>query len=126
MGAEQGRQFTYLAVTEEKPYDRAYGAREMHPFWYLRYHLSPGGGKVVCIELLMRPKAERRANFPLRGKWCAAPKGVHFHRAKPGCTVFHSAERNYKTHRPQGDTTTLSHEVAVKPKNPPAPGAGQT
>jgi hypothetical protein len=57
-----------LAVTEEKPYDRAYGAREMHPFWYLRYHLSPGGGKVVCIKVLMRPKAERRANFPPPGE----------------------------------------------------------
>ena len=25
-------------------------------------------------------------------------------RFKPGCMVFHSAERNYKTHRPKGDT----------------------
>ena len=32
--------------------------------------------------------------------------------------VFHSAERNYKTHRPKGDTTTLRSAGAVKPKNP--------
>ena len=37
----------------------------------------------LCLDVLMRPKAERRANFPLRGKWCAAPKGVHFHGRSP-------------------------------------------
>ena len=29
----------------------------------------------------MSTKAERRIDFPLRGKWCAALKGVHFQRA---------------------------------------------
>ena len=33
----------------------------------------------LYLELLMNSNAERRENFPLRGKWCAAPKGVHFH-----------------------------------------------
>ena len=33
----------------------------------------------LYLELLMNSNAERRENFPLWGKWCAAPKGVHFH-----------------------------------------------
>ena len=32
--------------------------------------------------------------------------------------VFHSAERNYKTHRPKAATTTLGAAGAVNPKNP--------
>ena len=36
----------------------------------------------LCFEMLMNSEAESRANFPLRGKWCAAPKGVHFHAPK--------------------------------------------
>ncbi len=47
---------------------------------------SPPEGEILAalyLELLMRSKAERRANFPLRGKWCAAPKGVHFHGRSP-------------------------------------------
>jgi hypothetical protein len=42
---------------------------------------SPPEGEILAalrFEMLMRQAAERRANFPLRGKWCAAPKGVHF------------------------------------------------
>ena len=35
----------------------------------------------LYLELLMNSNAERRENFPFRGKWCAAPKGVHFQRA---------------------------------------------
>ena len=44
---------------------------------------SPPEGEILAtlyFELLVRVKAERRVNFPLRGKWCAAPKGVHFYR----------------------------------------------
>ena len=33
----------------------------------------------LYLELLMNSNAERRENFPLWGKWCVAPKGVHFH-----------------------------------------------
>ncbi len=33
----------------------------------------------LYLELLMNSNAERRENFPLWGKWCTAPKGVHFH-----------------------------------------------
>jgi len=39
--------------------------------------------------MLMSSEAESRANFPLRGKWCAAPKGVHFQRAA-GAVVWFS------------------------------------
>ena len=42
---------------------------------------SPPEGEILAalrFEMLMRQAAERRANFPLRGKWCAAPKGVPF------------------------------------------------
>ena len=53
----------------------------------------------LCFEMLMRTNAERRANFPLRGKWCAAPIGVHFHRAKPGCLVFSGIRENRKMKR---------------------------
>ena len=41
----------------------------------------PPEGEVLaalCLEILMSTNATRRADFPLRGKWCAAPKGVHF------------------------------------------------
>ena len=43
---------------------------------------SPPEGEILaalCFEVLMRPKAEQRANFPLRGKSRAAGIGVHFH-----------------------------------------------
>jgi hypothetical protein len=39
-------------------------------------------------------------------------------RRSPVVWFFHSAERNYKTHRPKGDTTTLGAAGAVNPKNP--------
>ena len=97
--------------------------RKCTPFGTFGTTFPPKGEllAVLCIEVLMRPKAERRANFPLRGKWCAAPKGVHFHRAKPGCTVFHSAERNYKTHRPKGDTTPSEPFEPFEPSEPSRP-----
>ena len=93
------------------------------PFGTFGTTFSPEGEllAVQCIEVLMRPEAERKANFPLRGKWCAAPKGVHFLRAKPGCTVFHSAERNYKTHRPKGDTFPTEPSEPSEPFLPPQP-----
>ena len=52
---------------------------------------SPPEGEILAtlyFELLMRVKVERRVNFPLRGKWCAAPKGVHFRRPQGGCLVL--------------------------------------
>ena len=96
----------------------------------------------------MNSNAERQENFPLRGKWCAAPKGVHFQRAA-GVVVWFAIGRSPvvkvlgreaaiiiapegrhhnllnplnlgREAAPQGDTTTLSGEAAVKPKNPPA------
>ena len=51
----------------------------------------PPEGEVLvalCLELLMSPKAERRVDFPLRGKYREAGIGVHFHQAQPGWHVF--------------------------------------
>ena len=92
----------------------------MHPFCRLSATSSPEGQilAALCFEVLMRPKAEQRANFPLRGKSRAAGIGVHFH--APQARLFGLTCRckaAYKSHRPKGDTTTLSHVVAVKPKN---------
>ena len=40
----------------------------------------------LCLKMLMGPKAERRAKFPLRGKGGAlAPKGVHFRERSEVC-----------------------------------------
>ena len=110
----------------------------------------------LYLELLMNSNAERQENFPLRGKWCAAPKGVHFQRAA-GAVVWFAIGRSPvvkvlgreaaiiiapegrhhnllnplnllnllnlgREAAPLGDTTTLSGEAAVKPKNPPAAG----
>ena len=47
----------------------------------------------LYLELLMNSNAERRENFPLRGKWCAAPKGVHFQRAA-GAVVWFAIGRS--------------------------------
>ena len=47
----------------------------------------------LYLELLMNLNAERRENFPLRGKWCAAPKGVHFQRAA-GAVVWFAIGRS--------------------------------
>ena len=76
---------------------------------------------MLCLEMLMRTKAEWRANLPLRGR-CRRQKGCISTRRRRGCTVFAAkgsaaAERRQHTHRPKGDTTTLSYEVAVKLKN---------
>ncbi len=51
----------------------------------------------LCFEMLMSSKAGHRANFPLRGKWCAAPKGVHFRRAAGPVVRFSLARQgDYK------------------------------
>ena len=47
----------------------------------------------LCLKMLMGPKAERRAKFPLRGKGGAlAPKGVHFRERSEVC-LFSLARR---------------------------------
>ena len=81
----------------------------------------------LCFAMLMRPKAERRADFPLRGKWCVAPIGVHFHRAKRGCMVFaakgsDAAAGGTHTHRPQGDTFPSEPSEPFEPYEPSEPG----
>ncbi len=48
---------------------------------------------------------------PLNPSRRAAPIGVHFHRAKPGCLVFHSAKQNYKTHRREAAPTAIPHPL---------------
>jgi len=71
---------------------------------------SPPEGEILAtlyFELLVRVKAERQVKFPLRGKGGAlAPKGVHFHRAKPGCTVFLPPKAAYILIAAKGGATT--------------------
>ena len=71
--------------------------------------------------------AYSRYNFPHRGKWCEAPKGVHFHRAKRGCTVFAAkgstaADRRHIILIAHRAIPQPSAPRAVKLKNPPAAG----
>ena len=56
----------------------------------------PPKGEVLAalyLEMLMRPKAERRVNFPLRGKSRVAGIGVHFQRAT-GAVVWFAIGRS--------------------------------
>ena len=90
---------------------------------------SPPEGEILaalCFAMLMRPKAERRADFPLRGKWCVSPIGVHFHRVKRGCMVFAAkgsgaAAGGTHTHRPQGDTFPSEPSEPSEPYEPYEP-----
>jgi hypothetical protein len=92
---------------------------------------SPPEGEILAtlyFELLVRVKAERRINFPLRGKWCAAPKGVHFHAPQARLFGFaaerHSikliaAKRRYHNPRAIGPSNLriLRPQGPVNPKN---------
>ena len=43
----------------------------------------------ICIEMFMSLEAERRENFPLRGKWCdSTQRGAFPARRRRGCLVF--------------------------------------
>ena len=70
------------AFQAEKPYNRPSGdgnAPLLPPA-----AASPPEGEILaalCFEVLISPKAEQRANFPLRGKSRVAGIGVHFQRA---------------------------------------------
>ena len=61
---------------------------------------------VLCIEVLMSSEAERRANFPLRGKSPQGNRGA-FPSGEARLYGFPFRGAEYKTHRPKGDTTTL-------------------
>ena len=74
---------------------------------------------------------------PLNPSRRAAPMGVHFQRAKPGCLVFHFVKRTFKTHRSAGaipppsalkglsNLRTLGPEGPIHLKNPHAPSVSQ-
>ena len=69
---------------------------------YKSRSLATPEGEILAalyLELLMNSNAKRRENFPLRGKWCAAPKGVHFHGRSP--VVWFSAITTMNTCRPK-------------------------
>ena len=92
MGAGQWRQFEFMAVAERKPYNLA-ALVEMHPYSRFAGLLLKGSmsldsqssttpyesssfatpeGEVLaalCLKMIMNPKAERRVNLPLRGKY---------------------------------------------------------
>ena len=81
----RGDEFYNSASRNEKPYNRAapVGNAPLLPT------APPPEGEVLaalCLKMLMGPKAERRAKFPLRGKGGAlAPKGVHFRERSEVC-----------------------------------------
>ena len=100
-----------------------FGAMEMHPFC-LR-HLPRRGRFVLhsAFVLISISRHNIATTSPSGGSGALAPKGVHFHAPKGGCTVFAAkgsvaADRRHykKTHRPLG----RYHN----PLNPPA-GSGQ-
>ena len=100
-----------------KPYNRPGGrgktskppfrAMEMHP--YSRCAGLPPEGEVLetlCLQVLMKPKANLRANLPLRGR-CRRQKGcISIERSS---VVWFSIPRSgiTKLIARQGDTTTL-------------------
>ena len=45
---------------------------------------------MLCLEVLMRPKAERRAKFSLRGKWCVSTKRGAFQAPARAVCLFSS------------------------------------
>ena len=50
--ASMDKTFTTALTGEGKTSKTPLGAKEMHPFWYLRYHLPPGGGTLLSVQLL--------------------------------------------------------------------------
>ena len=89
MGAGHFSQFARGAAAKEKPYNRA-SPVEMHPFCRLRRRLPRRGRFALhfAYRFISSTEAERKANFPLRGKPREAGIGVHFHRAEGLACLF--------------------------------------
>ncbi|GEM_PF-4260727 len=126
-----GDEFYNSAPRNGKPYNRAFGAWKYTPFGTFGTTFPPEGEllAVLCNEVLMIPKAERRADFPLRGKWCVSTKRGAFPTPAGRFACFPSPARAVvRFSLPKaayiliaakgGDTTTLSGAADVKPKNP--------
>ena len=86
----RGDEFYNSAPRNGKPYNRACGAWKCTPFGTFGTTFPPEGEllAVQCIEVLMRPKAERKANFPLRGKSPQGNRGAFPSRHRRGRMVF--------------------------------------
>ena len=89
MGAGHFSQFARGVAAKGKPYNRA-SPVEMHPFCRLRRRLPRRGRFALhfAYRFISSTEAERRANFPLRGKPREAGIGVHFHRAAGPVGLF--------------------------------------
>ena len=85
-----GDEFYNSAPRNGKPYNRADARRKCTPFGTFSTTFPPEGEllAVQCIEVLMRPKAERKANFPLRGKSPQGNRGAFPSRHRRGRMVF--------------------------------------
>ena len=115
----RGDEFYNSAPRNGEPYNRAspVGNAPLLPT------ASPPEGEilaVLCLVLFMRVKAERRANFPLRGKSPQGNRGAFPSGVSP--VVRFSRRRHVYSSPHSGDTITLSPERAVKPPNPPTEG----
>ncbi len=85
-----GDEFYNSAPRNGKPYNRADARRKCTPFGTFGTTFPPEGEllAVQCIEVLMRPNAERKANFPLRGKSPQGNRGALPSRHRRGRMVF--------------------------------------
>ena len=96
MGTGQWRQLGFTAAVERKPYDRASPEENKQtaltgdgnaPLLPPAAAFPPEGEILapLCIEMFMSLEAERRENFPLRGKWCdSTQRGC----ARHGCNLM--------------------------------------
>ena len=99
-----GDEYIYC-LWQRKPYNRPGGRGKTNkppcgrwkctPFGTFGTTFPPEGEllAVLCNEVLMIPKVERRADFPLRGKWCVSTKRGAFPRAE-GAVVRFSIPRS--------------------------------
>ena len=71
MGVEQWRQVIFMEAAGEENHTTAPLARGNAPLLPPAAASSPEGQilAALCFEMLMRTNAERRADFPLRGKY---------------------------------------------------------
>ena len=144
MGTGNFGQFARGAVAKEKPYNRAspVGNAPLLPpaaaslrgkashtilrslrFPTNRVRLPPRRGRFAlhfAYRFISSTEAERKANFPLRGKPREAGIGVHFHRAEGPVCLFSPPGRavlwfyqNWRRRRPPQP----SGQRPVKPKN---------
>jgi len=126
MGVGQWRQFEFMAAEKRKPYNRASrggkqanrlgGRWKCTPFGAA--HHFPRRGKFALLSASAFISISKRSVAkisPSGGDVAAGDRRGAFPAGEARLYGFPAADRRQYTHRPQGDTTTLSHVVAVKP-----------